>query len=133
MQELKVIDFTGGLFAACWFYIMPNLEWIKQGEDYIIMVDSTYLGVATITSITKLQMEKITPAMAAVATGKDLRSFRIYYQNHFRVKETDTVMVLVITWKQLETDALRALMTVRFDAVKGMRPHERNQQLSLSL
>lgn len=133
MERIDVIDFTGGLFASTWFYILPAQPWLVQGEKYAVYVDRSLIGTASISAITTLPMGKITPGMAKVATGKDLRQFKAWYAHHYKVGENDHVSVLVMEWVDMDVAILRALMSLRFDQVKGIHPHERKAQLSLSI
>lgn len=132
MERINVFDFTGGLFAATWFYIMPYQTWYRQGEKYQVFMDGSLLGVATMSTITNIAFGKITPGMAKVATGKDHRQFRAFYAHHFKAHDDDLMSILVMEWAEMDVAVLSALMSLRFDQVKGMRPHERKAQLSLS-
>jgi hypothetical protein len=71
--------------------------------------------------------------MTLLATG--MRNVQWKKQMYIKYGATDEtpMAIMIMNWLHMDVAILKALMELRFEAVKGIRPHERKAQLALEL
>jgi|688.fasta_scaffold922898_1 hypothetical protein len=132
-NTIDITDYTGGLFASHFMYIAPMVAWYEPGEQYEMAVSHSPLGTAICDGLTILKLSQVTSNMTLLATG--MRNVQWKKQMYIKYGATDEtpMAIMIMNWLHMDVAILKALMELRFEAVKGIRPHERKAQLALEL
>lgn len=131
-KDIELIDYTGAIWGSHFLYVLPGGDW-KPGQQYRVLIGGVPMGLARIAAITVIPFEKISDTLSRAFMGKSANELQARYTNAYRIKDEDKVSITTWEWLQIDSNALKALMEERFDRMKGLRKHERNLQLDLSL
>jgi hypothetical protein len=130
-KTIDIADYTGGLFATHFMYIAPMVAWYEPGQQYELAVNRNPLGTAICEGLTIMKLSQVTSNMTLLATG--MRN--VQWKKHMYVKYGATdetpIAIMIMNWLEMDVAILKALMELRFDAVKGIRPFERKAKLML--
>ncbi len=132
-NRIETEDFTGSIFATHWLYAAPMVAWYEIGEQYEIAIRHQTLGTAVCMGLKVYSLAEITSNITMMAAGKQVIEFKRYMRTRFGAEDNTPIAVMTMHWLDMDCAILRALMTERFEAVKGKHPHTKGAHNILSL
>jgi gentisate 1,2-dioxygenase len=130
MKEIGLVDYTGAIFGSTFLYVLPGADY-TPGTRYKVLMQRLPLGEARIVAVTQVPLSKLSETVSRLFMGKCAHDVRKIFNLEYKTREDDIISICAWEWIKIDNDALKALMEMRFDAMKGLNKHERNLKLAL--
>jgi uncharacterized protein YbaP (TraB family) len=126
-------DYTGNLFATHFMYIAPMVGWYEPGAKYDIELERQILGTAICEGLTIYRLDQITTNMTLLAFGMRKQQWKRHMYIKYGATDETPMAIMIFNWMEMDVAILKALMEIRFNGMKGLKPHELKAQLELIL